>query len=98
MMGYWKNQAASKNAITKGGWLMSGDVAVMDADGFFRRIARKAERNAPLPMRLPLIASAGSRHPLVPRLVVFVYEFPRSFIGKVLRRELARRYEQGQSK
>jgi acyl-CoA synthetase (AMP-forming)/AMP-acid ligase II len=33
---------------------------------------------------------------LVPRLVIFVDDFPRSFIGKVLRRELARRYEQSQ--
>ncbi len=31
---------------------------------------------------------------LVPRLVFFLDDFPRTFIGKVLRRELARRYEQ----
>ncbi len=30
---------------------------------------------------------------LVPRMVIFVDVFPRSFIGKILRRELARRYE-----
>ncbi len=30
----------------------------------------------------------------VPRLVIFVKEFPRSFIGKVLRRELINQYEQ----
>lgn len=29
----------------------------------------------------------------VPRLVIFVKDFPRSFIGKVLRRELLRQYE-----
>jgi long-chain acyl-CoA synthetase len=29
-----------------------------------------------------------------PRLVIFVKDFPRSFIGKVLRRELLRQYEQ----
>jgi long-chain acyl-CoA synthetase len=34
---------------------------------------------------------------LVPRLVIFVDEFPRSFIGKVLRRELRNRYELQQS-
>jgi long-chain acyl-CoA synthetase len=33
---------------------------------------------------------------LVPRLVIFVDEFPRSFIGKVLRRELAKRYQENQ--
>jgi long-chain acyl-CoA synthetase len=31
---------------------------------------------------------------LVPRLVVFMDDFPRTFIGKVLRRELMKRYEQ----
>ncbi len=30
----------------------------------------------------------------VPRLVIFVRDFPRSFIGKVLRRELINRYQQ----
>jgi long-chain acyl-CoA synthetase len=30
---------------------------------------------------------------LVPRFVIFMDEFPKSYIGKVLRRELARRYE-----
>jgi long-chain acyl-CoA synthetase len=30
---------------------------------------------------------------LVPRFVIFMEDFPRTFIGKVLRRELARRYE-----
>ncbi len=29
---------------------------------------------------------------LVPRMVIFVDAFPRSFIGKILRRELAQRY------
>jgi long-chain acyl-CoA synthetase len=31
--------------------------------------------------------------PLVPRFVIFMDDFPRTFIGKVLRRELACRYE-----
>jgi acyl-CoA synthetase (AMP-forming)/AMP-acid ligase II len=30
---------------------------------------------------------------LVPRFVIFMEDFPRTFIGKVLRRELAKRYE-----
>jgi long-chain acyl-CoA synthetase len=35
--------------------------------------------------------------PLVPRFVVFMEDFPRTFIGKVLRRELARRFEEHRS-
>ncbi len=30
---------------------------------------------------------------MVPRLIIFVDDFPRTFIGKILRRELAKRYE-----
>jgi long-chain acyl-CoA synthetase len=42
-----------------------------------------------------LIAYCRRRLPpeLVPRLVFFVDEFPRTFIGKVLRRELAKRVD-----
>ncbi len=47
-----------------------------------------------------LIAYCKRRLPpeLVPRLVIFVDDFPRSFIGKVLRRELAKRYEEGENR
>jgi acyl-CoA synthetase (AMP-forming)/AMP-acid ligase II len=42
-----------------------------------------------------LIAYCKRRLPpeLAPRLVIFVDDFPRTFIGKVLRRELASRFE-----
>jgi acyl-CoA synthetase (AMP-forming)/AMP-acid ligase II len=43
-----------------------------------------------------IIAYCKRRLPpaLVPRFVIFMDDFPRTYIGKVLRRELARRYEQ----
>jgi acyl-CoA synthetase (AMP-forming)/AMP-acid ligase II len=43
-----------------------------------------------------IIAFCKRRLPpnLVPRFVIFMDDFPRTFIGKVLRRELAKRYEQ----
>ena len=48
------------------------------------------------PTAASIIAYCKRRLPpqLVPRFVVFMDDFPRTFIGKVLRRELARRYEQ----
>lgn len=138
MMGYWKNDAATKEVITNDGWLLTGDVAQVDEDGFCRIIARKADMwypekggkepafprdveeviyEIPQVKEVAVVAVAG--HPfafviagrekpgaeaviayckrrlpphLVPRFVIFMDEFPRTFIGKVLRRELAKRY------
>jgi len=139
MMGYWKNPQATKEVITEAGWLLTGDVAQMDEDGYYRIIARKADMWYPSDLKkkpafprdveeviyeIPQVKEvavvgvagnpfafviAGKEAPtsaavisyckrrlpkhLVPRFVVFMDDFPRTFIGKVLRRELARRYE-----
>jgi long-chain acyl-CoA synthetase len=137
MMGYWKNEAATKEVLTDDGWLLTGDVAQMDEEGYFRIIARKADMWYPEKPGTPafprdveeviyeipqvketvVVAVAGNpfafviagkekpsaesviayckrRLPphLVPRFVIFMDDFPRTFIGKVLRRELAKRY------
>jgi len=138
MMGYWKNPQATKEVLTDEGWLLTGDIAQEDEDGYVRIIARKADmwypsrakkpafprdveeviyeipqvkevavtavaghpfafviagRDAPTPAAV--IAYCKRRLPkhLVPRFVIFLDDFPRTFIGKVLRRELVRRYE-----
>ncbi len=138
MMGYWKDPKSTQKVLTRDGWLLTGDVAQMDEDGFFRIIARKADMwypqkpgqpafprdveeviyEIPQIKEVAVVAIAG--HPfafviadrerptpeavlsyckrrlppyLVPRFVIFMEDFPRTFIGKVLRRELARRYE-----
>ncbi len=137
MMGYWKNPQATSETLTSDGWLLTGDVAQMDSEGYFRIIARKADMWYPAKPGNPafprdieeviyeipqvketaVVAVAG--HPfafviaagerptpdaiiayckrrlpphLVPRFVIFMDDFPRTFIGKVLRRELAKRY------
>jgi long-chain acyl-CoA synthetase len=140
MLGYWKDPAATNAALTEDGWLLTGDVAQMDEDGYFRIIARKADmwypaRSAKKPAfprdveeviyEVPQVKEtavvavagrpvafviAGRERPsaesiiayckrrlppeLVPRFIIFMDDFPRTFIGKVLRRELTRRYEQ----
>jgi long-chain acyl-CoA synthetase len=146
MMGYWKDKTATAKVINKNGWLLTGDVAQMDMDGYFRIIARKADMwypskpgapggldepkpafprdveeviyEIPQVKEVAVVAVAGQpfafviagrerptpeaviayckrRLPphLVPRFVIFMEDFPRTFIGKVLRRELAKRYE-----
>ena len=140
MMGYWKDPKATNEVITDDGWLLTGDVAQMDEDGYFRIVARRADmwyasRAKPARPSFPrdveeviyeipqvkevavvgiagnpfAFVIAGKERPtpaavlsyckrrlpphLVPRFVIFMEDFPRTFIGKVLRRELARRYE-----
>ena len=139
MLGYWKDEKATSATITQDGWLLTGDVAQMDSDGYFRIIARKADMWYPkkpgqpafprdveeviyeIPQIKEVAVVAVASHPfafviagkerpspeaviayckrrlppyLVPRFVIFMDDFPRTFIGKVLRRELAKRYEQ----
>ena len=140
MLGYWKDPQATSEVLTEDGWLLSGDVAQVDDEGYFRIVARKADmwyasRAKPAKPAFPrdveeviyeipqikevavvgiaghpfAFVIAGKEHPtpaavisyckrrlpphLVPRFVIFMDDFPRTFIGKVLRRELAKRYE-----
>ncbi|HEY6072128.1 MAG TPA: hypothetical protein VIV15_01765, partial [Anaerolineales bacterium] len=138
MLGYWKDPDATREVLMDDGWLLTGDVAQMDEEGYFRIIARKADMWYPArpgkpafprdveeviyeipqvketavvavagrpfafviasgerPTPEAVIAYCKRRLPphLIPRFVIFMDDFPRTFIGKVLRRELARRYE-----
>jgi long-chain acyl-CoA synthetase len=138
MMGYWRNPQATKEVLADDGWLLTGDIAQADEDGYVRIIARKADMWYPSRVKKPafprdveeviyeipqvkeVAVTAVAGHPfafviagrdaptpaaviayckrrlpghLVPRFVFFLDDFPRTFIGKVLRRELVRRYE-----
>jgi long-chain acyl-CoA synthetase len=142
MAGYWQNPDETNQVLSKDGWLLTGDVAQMDSDGFFRIIARKADMWYPAkpsepafprdieevlfevpqvkevavvaiasqpiafvitrgdnPSASALIAYCKRRLPpeLVPRMIIFVEDFPRTFIGKVIRRELAKHFEESVS-
>lgn len=137
MQGYWNNPEATRQVLLPDGWLLTGDVAQMDSEGYYRIIARKVDMWYParpgepafprdveeVLFEIPQVKEAavvaiagqpvafiisGSERPathsvigyckrrlppeLVPKLVIFLDDFPRTFIGKVLRRELARRY------
>ena len=43
MLGYWNNMAETENVFTKDGWLLTGDIAKMDADGYFYIVDRKKD-------------------------------------------------------
>jgi len=42
MLGYWNNPKATANVL-RDGWLFTGDLAVQDADGFFKIVDRKKD-------------------------------------------------------
>jgi len=43
MKGYWNRPEETARVITRDGWLLTGDVAVMDADGRFKIVDRKKD-------------------------------------------------------
>lgn len=43
MLGYWNNAQATSEAIDKNGWLHSGDLGVMNAEGFINITGRKKD-------------------------------------------------------
>jgi long-chain acyl-CoA synthetase len=43
MKGYWNRENDTKNAFFEGNWFRTGDIGVMDEDGFFKIIDRKKD-------------------------------------------------------
>jgi long-chain acyl-CoA synthetase len=68
MLGYWNDPEGTRAVLDEVGWLRTGDIALMDEDGYFRIIARKAD----------MWLAEGSGEPAFPRDVEEVlYEVPQ---------------------
>lgn len=96
--GYWHNEAATRDTFTPDGWLRTGDIGSLDADGYLRITGRKKEllvtaagKNvapAPLEERLrahPLVSQAvvvGDGMPFVAALVTLDSEGLRDWAGE----------------
>lgn len=136
MQGYWRRPEETEHAL-RDGWLHTGDLALMDGEGYFRIIGRISDRiqvgsryvyprdveevlhehpsvQTAVAIGVPGAAGLGEvrahvvlrpgfqateeeivsfceqrlRSYQVPRQVRFRQELPRSFVGKILRRQL----------
>jgi len=67
MLGYWNDSVATVSAMTSDGFLRTGDIAVMDACGYFRIVDRKKDMIdvSGLKVYPNEIESAITRHPAV---------------------------------
>lgn len=43
MQGYWRNEQETKNVLTSDGWFKTGDIGIMDENGYIRLIDRKKD-------------------------------------------------------
>lgn len=43
MRGYWQNKSETEKVLTSDGWLKTGDIGVVDEEGFFKIVDRKKD-------------------------------------------------------
>jgi fatty-acyl-CoA synthase len=43
MLGYWDNESATREAIDRAGWMHTGDLALMDEDGYINIVGRSKD-------------------------------------------------------
>ncbi|KAI9730887.1 MAG: hypothetical protein M1834_005605 [Cirrosporium novae-zelandiae] len=87
MKGYWRNPEATRETLTKDGWLKSGDIAVVDEDGKFHIVDRKKElikvkgnQVAPAELEAVLLENHAVADAAVVGVTINGEEYPRAYI------------------
>ncbi|WPG98840.1 acetyl-CoA synthetase-like protein, protein [Acrodontium crateriforme] len=86
-MGYFNNEQATKDSISEDGWLKTGDVAVVNKEGFFWIVDRKKElikvnalQVAPAELEAALIENDDVEDAAVTGIMLFNEEWPRAYV------------------
>ncbi|XP_072041160.1 medium-chain acyl-CoA ligase ACSF2, mitochondrial-like [Amphiura filiformis] len=98
---YWGDEEKTKQAKDDNGWLHTGDIAIMDEEGYIRIVGRKTDSMIieginVFPFDLedvllehPSIAGVMVSSFLTPRYVLFMETFPTTDTGKFHRKKMA---------
>ncbi|USW55490.1 Putative AMP-dependent synthetase/ligase, AMP-binding, AMP-binding enzyme domain, ANL [Septoria linicola] len=88
MLGYWRNEAATKDSLTSDGWLKTGDVAVINKDGYIWIVDRKKElikvnalQVAPAELEGILLDCEHVADAAVVGITVHDEEWPRAYVA-----------------
>ncbi|KAF2165619.1 hypothetical protein M409DRAFT_55516 [Zasmidium cellare ATCC 36951] len=87
MLGYWKNEQATKDTFTSDGWLKTGDVAVINKEGYIWIVDRKKElikvnalQVAPAELEAQLLENDAVADAAAVGITVHDEEYPRAYI------------------
>ncbi|CAH0000021.1 unnamed protein product [Clonostachys byssicola] len=86
-LGYWRNEAATKETLDKDGWLKTGDIAICDEKGFFWIVDRKKElikvnalQVAPAELEAALLENEHVADAAVVGITLNGSEWPRAYV------------------
>ncbi|VUC20034.1 unnamed protein product [Clonostachys rosea] len=86
-LGYWRNEAATKETLDEDGWLKTGDIAICDEKGFFWIVDRKKElikvnalQVAPAELEAALLENENVADAAVVGITLSGNEWPRAYV------------------
>lgn len=83
---YYDNVDANRSTF-RDGWIRTGDIGILDADGYCDLVDRREDTIIRGIQRF-ILEKVGSHQ--VPHTILFVESLPRNHRGKILKRELRR--------